>query len=213
MQHKLIDIRNLTSSTFVLRLEKNGFSFKPGQCVNLGVKGTGINREYSTYSGVDDPYLEFLIKEVSGGAVSPSLRKVCVGNEIDLHGPYGSFVLDPEKIATASYVFIGTGTGVAPYHSYVRSFPNLDCQIIAGIRYDNERYDQQDYDPSQLTYCISREKGDGFQGRVTDYLKSFEVKPNHVFYLCGNNRMINDTYDLLRNNGATGHQVISEAFF
>ncbi|HIN87228.1 MAG TPA: oxidoreductase [Nitrospinaceae bacterium] len=181
--------------------------------MNLGVKGTGINREYSTYSGKDDPYIEFLIKDVSGGLVSPALRKLAIGTEVDIHGPYGSFTLDPEKINTSSYFFLGTGTGIAPYHSYIRSFPNLNYQVIVGIRYNSERYDQQDYESSRITYCVSREKGADLQGRITDYLKNFKVIPNHMFYLCGNNHMINDSYELLREKGASGHQIFTEAFF
>ena len=210
---RLIKIRNLSPSAYVLRLERKDFNFLPGQCVNLGVKGAGINREYSTYSGKDDPYLEFLIKDVSGGLVSSALRKLTIGTEVEMHGPYGSFTLDPEKINIAEYFFLGTGTGIAPYHSYIRSFPNLNYQVIVGIRYNSERYDQQDYEPSRTVYCVSREEGAEPQGRITDYLKDFKVEPNQIFYLCGNNRMINDSYEILREKGASGQQIFTEAFF
>ena len=210
---RLIKIRNLSPSAYVLRLERKDFNFLPGQCVNLGVKGAGINREYSTYSGKDDPYLEFLIKDVSGGLVSSALRKLTIGTEVEMHGPYGSFTLDPEKINIFDYFFLGTGTGIAPYHSYVRSFPNLNYQVIVGIRYNSERYDQHDYEPSRTTYCVSREKGAEHQGRITDYLRNFKVFPNHMYYLCGNNRMINDSYEILREKGASGQQIFTEAFF
>ena len=210
---RLIKIRSLSPSAYVLRLERKDFNFLPGQCVNLGVKGAGINREYSTYSGKDDPYLEFLIKDVSGGLVSSALRKLTIGTEVEMHGPYGSFTLDPEKINISEHFFLGTGTGIAPYHSYIRSFPNLNYQVIVGIRYNSERYDQHDYEPSRTTYCVSREKGAEHQGRITDYLRNFKIAPNHMFYLCGNNRMINDSYEILREKGASGEQIFTEAFF
>lgn len=194
-------------------MERNNFSFKPGQCVNLGLKGSGVNREYSTYSGIDEPYLEFLIKEVTGGTVSPGLRKVEPGSEVELHGPYGSFFIAPEKIETSRFVFISTGTGIAPFHSFVRSYPNLDYQIINGIRHLSEQHDYQDYDPSRMICCVSREKWDGFNGRVTDYLKQMEISLKKVYYLCGNQGMIYDTYDILRNAGVSGDQIFTEAFF
>jgi ferredoxin/flavodoxin---NADP+ reductase len=211
--HKVLEVRNLSASTYVLRLERNGFSFKPGQCVNLGLKGSGVNREYSTYSGIDEPHLEFLIKEVKGGTVSPALRKVEPGTDVELHGPYGSFVLKPEQIETSPFVFIGTGTGIAPFHSFTRSYPNLDYQIINGIRDASEQFDIQDYDASRLTCCVSREKWDGFNGRVTDYLKQVEISLDKVYYLCGNQGMIYDVYDFLRNAGVSGDQIFTEAFF
>ena len=213
MLHKVLEIRDLSPSTYVLRLERNGFSFQPGQCVNLGLKGSGVNREYSTYSGIDEPYLEFLIKEVKGGTVSPALRNVQPGSDVELHGAYGSFVIKPENIETSRFVFIGTGTGIAPFHSFVRSYPNLDYQIINGIREPSEQHDGKDYDPSRLICCVSREKWEGFNGRVTDYLKQMEIALDKVYYLCGNKGMIHDAYDLLRNAGVSGDQIFTEAFF
>ena len=213
MLHKVIETRNLSASTYVLRLERNGFSFKPGQCVNLGLQGSGVNREYSTYSGIDEPYLEFLIKEVKGGTVSPALRNVKPGTDVELHGPYGSFVLKPEQIETSRFVFIGSGTGIAPFHSFVRSYPNLDYQIINGIRDTSEQFDSQNYDPSRMICCVSREKWDGFNGRVTEFLKQSDVALDKVYYLCGNQGMIYDVYDLLRKAGVSGDQIFTEAFF
>ena len=213
MLHKVLEIRNLSPSTYVLRLERNDFAFKPGQCVNLGLKGSGVNREYSTYSGVNEPHLEFLIKEVQGGTVSPGLRKVTPGSEVELHGPYGSFVIDPNNIATSRFIFIGSGTGIAPFHSFVCSYPKLDYRILNGIRFLGERYDDQDYDPSRIIHCVSREKGDGFQGRVTDYLKQTEICPESIYYLCGNQGMIHEVYDFLRKKNVSGDQIFTEAFF
>lgn len=208
-----MEIRDLSPSTYVIRVERNGFSFKPGQCVNLGLKGSGVNREYSTYSGIDEPYLEFLIKEVQGGTVSPRLRKVEPGSEIELHGPYGSFFLDPEKIASSQFVFIGTGTGIAPFHSFVQSYSNLNYQIINGIRKVCEQHDYQDYDSSRIICCVSREKWNGFNGRVSDYLEQATLCLEKIYYLCGNQAMIHDVYDLLRKKGVSGDQIFTEAFF
>jgi ferredoxin--NADP+ reductase len=208
-----MEVRDLSPSTYVIRVERNDFSFKPGQCVNLGLKGSGVNREYSTYSGIDDPYLEFLIKEVQGGTVSPKLHKVEPGSEIELHGPYGSFFLDPEKIASSQFIFIGTGTGIAPFHSFVQSYPDLDYQIINGIREVHEQHDYQDYDSSRIICCVSREKWDGFNGRVSDYLEQATLCLEKFYYLCGNQAMINDVYDLLRKKGISGDQIFTEAFF
>jgi ferredoxin/flavodoxin---NADP+ reductase len=210
---KVICVRNISPSTYVIRLERNGFKFTPGQCVSLGVKGSGINREYSTYSGVDDPYLEFLIKEVPGGAVSSRLRKVSPGADIEIHGPYGSFTLDPQKIDSSRFVFIGSGTGIAPFHAFVRSYPQLDYQILCGVRTADERYDHEDYDPSRIIFSVSRESWEGYSGRVTGYLEENEVCPSSIYYLCGNQRMIYDVYDLLRQKGVSGDRIFTESFF
>ncbi|PIQ96159.1 MAG: oxidoreductase [Nitrospinae bacterium CG11_big_fil_rev_8_21_14_0_20_56_8] len=213
MLHKIIEKRDLSPSAYALRLERNQFVFRPGQCVNLGLPGSGVNREYSTYSGTDDPYLEFLIKEVPVGTVSSALRKLEGGMEVELHGPYGSFVLQPEKIGNARFVFIGTGTGIAPFHSFVRSYPGLDYRLICGIRESNERYDAGDYDPERTVFCVSRENWEGYNGRVTDYLLENEVDPACIYYLCGNQKMIYSVYEILRNREVNGDRIFTEAFF
>ena len=213
MLHKLINIRNLSPSTYVLRLEKEGISFKAGQCFNLGIKGSGVNREYSIYSGEKDPYLEFLIKEVQGGTVSPALRKAQKGEAIELYGPYGSFTIDPNQINQGRFLFIGTGTGIAPFHSFVCSHPALNYRIIFGIRTLSEQYDLIDYDVSKIVCCISRERWKGFNGRVTSYLKEVSLDPKNIYYLCGNLKMIHNVYELLRESGVSGDQIFTEAFF
>ena len=209
----MVQIRNLSDSAYVIRLERNGFQFKPGQCVNLGLRGTGVNREYSTYSGVDEEHLEFLIKEVPGGSVSPALRRVAAGGEVEMFGPYGSFVIDPDTVPTARFVFIGTGTGIAPFHSFVKSYPGMDYTVLFGVRTESELYDLADYDPARLITCVSRETAGSFQGRVTDYLKQNETCTASIYYLCGNQAMIHDAYDLLREKGVSGNQIFTEAFF
>ena len=213
MLHTVLGIRNLSATTYALRLERKKLPFKSGQCFNLGVKGSGVNREYSIYSGENDPYLEFLIKEVKSGTVSTSLRHVEIGREVNLHGPYGSFIISPKIIGYEQFNFISTGTGIAPFHSFVRSYPNLEYNIINGVRLLSERYDYDDYNPSKVTTCISRERWGGFNGRVTSYLLDLTVNCKSFFYLCGNQEMIQEAYEILREKNVSGDHIFTEAFF
>jgi len=214
MFYKVLNIRDLSPSTYILRLERKKLNFKPGQCFNLGLKGSGINREYSIYSGVDDSYLEFLIKEVKRGSVSPALRKVKSGDEVALHGPYGAFTISSNKAKKTLFTFIATGTGIAPFHSFVRTYPDLDYRIINGVRTAEERYEYNDYDRKRLTTCVTRDDcWSGFKGRVTDYLQQHYIDPTQIYFLCGNQGMIQKGYDLLRIKGVSGDQIFTEAFF
>ena len=67
--------------------------------------------------------------------------------------------------------------------------------------------------PHDWPVAYPREKWDGFNGRVTDYLKQTEIAQDKVYYLCGNQGMIYDVYDILRNAGVSGDQIFTEAFF
>jgi len=200
-KYKVISVRNISKTAFVLRLERNGFSFIPGQCATVGIPEMATNREYSIYSGVDDNYLEFLIKEVEGGVISSKLRGLKKGDKLTVNGAYGLFNLGD---LSKKYMLIATGTGIAPFHSMVKSFPKLDCKILHGIRSSEEEYDKDDY--KNYVACLS-------ELRVSGYLKKHKVDKNNVFYLCGNSEMINDVYDILREQGVNGSNIHSESFF
>lgn len=209
---KVLGIRNLTDSTYLLKTERNHFEFIPGQCVNIGLVGGAVNREYSTYSGIHDDYLEFLIKKVEGGLVSIGISTLKPGDQVTLDGAYGRFTLqDPKK--KQKYVFIGSGTGIAPFHSFVKSYPGLDYQILHGIRSESEQYDKQDYGKNRYFSCVSKGKGGDFSGRVTDYLKAKPFSQKSVYYLCGNHDMINEVYDILRKGNVNGSNIFTEVFF
>ena len=209
----MLTVKDLSPSTYLLRLERKDLAFNAGQCFNLGLSSSGVNREYSIYSGEKDLYLDFLIKEVPGGIVSPALRRLGKKEEINLHGPYGSFALDKNSVKNKHFTFVATGTGIAPFHSFIRSYPELNYQIVNGIRCLSERYNYESYHPSKITTCVSREKWEGFNGRVTAYFNKTKINAQSIFYLCGNQKMIQETYDLLRKSNVSGNQIFTEAFF
>lgn len=211
-QAKVLSIRSLSESTYSLRIERNNFKFIPGQCVNIGLVGSAVNREYSTYSGSSDSYLEFLIRKVIGGAVSVGISQLKHGKVVTLDGAYGKFIIEnPNR--RQKYVCIGSGTGIAPFHSFVKSYPKIDFQILHGIRYGSEQYDRADYGKGRYVACVSKGIGGDFSGRVTDYLKKIPLPPDSLYYLCGNRAMINDVYDILRERKINGSNIFTEVFF
>lgn len=214
---KVLKIRHLTDSAFVIRVERKGFEFIPGQCVNLGLSKEAINREYSTYSGKDEKYLEFLIKTITGGSLSPMLQKLKAGDEVTIDGAYGSFTIASPEKTNDKYLFIGTGTGIAPFHSFALSYPKLDYKILHGVSYKNEQYDSKDYPEGRYIACVSKDSstsvGMTWKGRVTGYLRENPVEPKTICYLCGNSDMINEVYDILRSQNVNGSNIITEVFF
>ena len=97
--HEVLDAERLTEATYRLRCDRQGAEYRAGQHVNLGVPGAGVNREYSVYSGPNDPFIEFLIREVDGGIVSPQLTSLRPGDSIELHGFYGDFCIRDSDLA------------------------------------------------------------------------------------------------------------------
>jgi ferredoxin--NADP+ reductase len=211
--YKVIEIEHLTESTYRLRTERPNVPIKAGQCFNVGMLGAGVNREYSMYSDADAPYLDFLIKEVEGGLVSPALKRLQPGDPVEIHGPYGEFCLKQHVSPEQHYLFIATGTGIAPFHSFVKTFPSLNYTILHGVRNPLEQYDASSYDKGEYIPCISKNIEGQPSYRLTEYLSRCPATPSSIIYLCGNRSMIIDAFEILRAQEVLGDNLFTEVFF
>ncbi len=211
--HELISIRNLSPSAYVLRLSRRGLAFRAGQHILLGEAGSIHNREYSIYSGEHDDFFDVLVKEVDDGLVSKQLKKVKPGNKLQLEGPLGFFTIEPDQLENGKFLFVATGTGIAPFHSFVRSYLQIDYQLIHGVRYASEAYDKDAYHNERYILCTSGDEKGDFKGRVTEYLRQHPVDPETHCYLCGNFNMIHEVFDLLEQQGLPPENVHAEVYF
>lgn len=209
---KVLSVRHLNDSTFVVRFERDDFQFESGQYLALGLKGKIQKREYSIYSGVNDPFLEILVKEVLDGDVSKRLKTLNPGDELEVQGPFGYFTIDEKKKAKPIY-FIASGTGISPCHSLIKSNEGLNFTMLHGIRSADERYEMDDYKAGKYIACTSREGTGDFYGRVTDYLKQAKLDVNAAYFLCGNSNMIYDVFDILKAAGVPQEQIHTEVYF
>ena len=110
------------------------------------MKGELDQREYSVYNSEKDDYLEILVREVLDGKVSLQLKQCKPGQLLQVNGPFGSFGLEPFDMFSRKLVFIASGTGISPFHSFVKSYPGINYILIHGVRYKNEAYERNDYD-------------------------------------------------------------------
>lgn len=210
---RVIDRRQLSKDTFLLLVERNFSDLKAGQCFSIGAPEIAINREYSIYSGADEPFLSFLIRRVEGGSVSTYLSTLNSGALVDLWGPFGSFCLDEVETLHRKLFFIASGTGIAPFHSFIRTYPKLDYFLLHGIRLEEEMYDIHDYPKFRYQACVSQANERQKRSRVTDFLRQNDLETENLYYLCGNRQMINDSIDILRQKGVAGSNIFTETFF
>jgi ferredoxin/flavodoxin---NADP+ reductase len=210
---KVLGKRWLTGDTVLLRIERKDMIFTAGQYLVVGTRDGKYRREYSFFSGEGEPWIELLIKVVSHGNVSSELSRIMEGHEVYMEGPYGSFVLDRTEREKESYVFIATGTGIAPFHSFVKSHADLDYRILHGIRFPNETYGRNGFDARNYISCTSRSGHGDFTGRVTDYLHHHGVDKNCLYYLCGNGAMIYDVNEILLKNEIEPTNIRTEVYF
>lgn len=212
--YKVLANRSISDETFVLRTERPQVEILAGQCFSIGTEKIAINREYSMYSAANDPYVDFLIRNVEGGRVSNELQSMKPGDTVEIGGPYGQFCLDENLVKQGQkYLFIATGTGIAPFHSFALTYPELNYEILHGVRFADETYDKEDYGSSRYKSAISRPSADQSPQRVTDLLIKRRWDPLEIVYLCGNRGMITDCVEILRCFGIAGDSIFTETFF
>ncbi len=212
-KHAITALRRLTESTFVLQLERNELPFQTGQFVILRRPGTIEQREYTVYSGEQDEFLEVLVREVTNGKVTPRLKKLQVGDKLEVDGPFGFFRFQPAMFPTKKFLFVATGTGISPFHSFVKTYPDLDYRLIHGVRFGVEAYEHNHFDKEKITLCTTGDKSGNFYGRVTNYLASQKVDSDMQCFLCGNSEMIQEAFDILLEKGVPVQNIYTEVYF
>lgn len=155
------------------------FDFEPGQFVSLlGLDGRGKEqtRAYSIASAPRASGFDLCVNRVEGGYFSNLLCDLEPGQNVEFHGPHGMFEL---KQPLTDSIFVATGTGIAPFRSFVEwLYPESgedrsqgrQISLVYGTRYRTELY-YEDYfekiaaERKNFEYLktLSRE-GDGWTG-------------------------------------------------
>ncbi|MGZ8438634.1 MAG: FAD-binding oxidoreductase [Candidatus Limnocylindrales bacterium] len=120
----LVDREDLTPTIARLRVrhDDGAPAFRAGQyfAVGLPVDGRWIQRPYSSASApAETGALEFLVRLVPEGALTPHLWRLRPGHRVRIGPPKGRFTLDPGD--RRRHVFLATGTGIAPLLSMLES--------------------------------------------------------------------------------------------
>jgi len=203
-----------TDELFELQLERGTVQFEPGACVALFSNGTE-SRPYSIAAGIGEGVLRFLIRRVPDGKVSHWLAQRKPGDKIQASAPFGWF-RPGRAVAGARSVFIATGTGIAPFLSYLRSNPQQVPELcLYGVRQQAEAFNLEELQRIENFYlALSQEEiNDHFYGRVTGLLDQIPLADDINYYLCGLDTMIDETSSWLENQGVAYTQIHREIFF
>ncbi len=242
------EITFLTPETMILRVIPDGWEipdYTPGQFAILGLPAGSprieisdaeenppapdkfILRSYSiASSSAEKEFLEFYISLVRSGTLTPRLFCLKRGDRIFLRPKVsGMFTLN-QIPAESNLVLMGTGTGLAPYMSMIRTFikpdDNRNLSVVHGARHSwdlgynselstlNNMLDNFHYVPSITRPEHELTAWTGHQGYLQDIWKSGAAdadwdspatpETTHIF-LCGNPAMVEAMVSILAGDG------------
>lgn len=206
-------MRHITPTVFTIRLIRDNIQFQAGQHIGLGLKEYPYMRDYSIYSGETDDYLEVLIKVVKDGTLTPKFNTCLVGEQLIMDGPTGSFTINPDSVQRTKYYFIATGTGISPFHCFIRTYPELNYKLIHGVKLVEESIDRDEYEDGRYLTCTTEDPNGDFRGRVGQYLAANPIDPEGLYYLCGSGKMIYEVNSILQSKGISPNQILWEIYF
>lgn len=211
-EHPVKKVRIVNDDLFELILERNGLDFMPGDCTAI-YTDTDKSRPYSIASGSHEDELRFVIRKMEGGEVSPWLMSRSPGDIIRITPPFGWF-RPGQDIGDAPFVFLATGTGIAPFLSYLHTFTKPPTQCLFGVRREADAIELSTLQKFCTTrLAVSRENTKHHHGRLTDLLDTLSLDTNTHFYCCGLESMVNEVSEWLQVKGIALSQIHREVFF
>ncbi len=218
---RLIAVREETPTvrTFLFERPRVPFGFRPGQYLAVRLPGLSDPRGDSrTFSISSAPSDQEGVSVTTREGPSPFKRRLfssAPGDELELWGPFGNFVLD----ATRPSVLVGGGIGITPFRSMIREEAHAGSRLPLGLLYSGRTPEELVYRhefeelarnwPSfGLMLSVSRggdAKGSwtGPVGRIegTSVRRYSRKLDRPLYYVCGPPRMVEDLSRMIVREG------------
>ncbi|MBV7314652.1 ferredoxin--NADP reductase [Shewanella sp. NIFS-20-20] len=225
---KVLERIDWNDKLFSLKLTPGITDFTAGQFIKLSRvrDDKRIARAYSLVNPPGKDYCEVLAVAVEGGELSPHLRAMAVGDEIDITASAAGFMTLQEVPAGFKHLWLlSTGTAVGPFISMMltdepwHKFEKLvlvygvrqvqDLAYLTQLRALEQRYPQQ----FKLVISVTRESyAGGLNCRIPEGLSSGAIEAaagvslnaeDSQVMLCGNPEMVADANNYLLSRGLT----------
>ncbi|MEX2130395.1 MAG: FAD-binding oxidoreductase [Pseudohongiellaceae bacterium] len=227
VEGKVVENIHWTESLFSLRVDAPVDPYTAGQFTSLAldINGERVARPYSFLSSPDESPLEFFFYTAIDGILSNALIKLNPGDSLWVKKQAHGFFTLSEVPDARDLWMLGTGTGIAPFFSILKTtepwsrFRNIvlvyAVRTQADLRYLElpERFARLYSDRFHFQAFVSRETVPGtLPGRIPaaladgslERITGLELHPDHSqLMLCGNPDMVKDAVELLKARGFT----------
>ncbi len=229
---KILEIEKPTRDLRIIRLSvPKDFEFKAGQYLSLSVfrsDGAKIRRPLSISNPPSkkgkNNCIEFCIKLIPKGLASGYIKKLKVGDEVELFGPAGKFLIHEDE--NKDLIFLAAGVGIAPFASIIPDLLNKKFRreiiLLKSSRdeksalYDKEFSKlEKEYKNFRFQNIFSQPKNKKSEnrGHIQEFLEKYV--PEYFkgkFYICGLQEMIEETKEKLKSLGFKEEQMFEEKF-
>jgi ferredoxin-NADP reductase len=211
---------------FVFQVEDaKSFAFVPGQFVSFtaDIDGSPITRAYSMAAPPSGRNIELCLNRVAEGRFSPYLFDLKPGNQIEMTGPWGSFIF---REPVQDSVLVATGTGIVPFRAMLLDRlprdPGRQFTLIFGVRYEDRLLYRAEFEEMARAHpnfrfwpVLSRPEPAwrGRSGHVQEHLReAIGERPDINVFLCGLKAMVDDVRTLLKSWGFDRKRIIYEKY-
>lgn len=226
---EVLESRRLTPTTHDVRFSKpEGFRFLPVQFCGLEFDTEEGPIEY-TMSLACSPtkdYLEFGARIASGSPWKRAFGALKPGDEAEVDGAYGHFVLDESRPA----VLVAGGIGITPLKGMAEYAADKALPQPMVLVYSNRTPEEIAYrgdldalakeNPRfRVVHTITRpgeakEPWKGRTGRIDPALLAEAAKglKDPAYYVCGTPEMVVEAFQMLRGLGVPAQRIVHERF-
>ncbi len=224
---KVIESRPLTPSAHMIRVEKaSGFDYEPVQFCGLELTTPVGVEEYpmSLASSPTQGFLEFGAR-LSSSSWKRAFAGLRPGDEVEIDGAYGHFVLDPDRDA----VFVAGGIGITPLKGMAKFLADTRSPRRSVLIYSNQSQEEIAYRDElaaiesgnrrlRVIHTLTREPAgsgwSGRRGRIDGPLlgEATAGLTEPTYYLCGRDALVGHVSGLLVGMGVPTERITFEVF-
>ena len=229
---KLLGRRVIARETMIFEFEKPaGFNFRPGQFIELKLKNLPfVDEKGSVYpfSIVSTPAEQQLAiaTRMRNSAFKNSLRTLALGSEVEIDGPFGSFILHNDAAREA--VILTGGIGITPFRSMTKHAVETRLSHKILLFHSNRHPDDaaflrelQDLESknSNFKFVPTMTKAAEFDWKgERGYIDAAMIKKyidnlkNPVYYIAGPPAFVQAMWQMLKLTGVDSNNIKTEDF-